>query len=104
MKGKLFAVSDLHVAYDANRAITGGLVPGSDEDRLVVAGGVAGRHSYVADVQDVQDVGWALGPPSGRRPPRSPLRQTLPLPWQETRSCGPAASPSRAARLPGSAQ
>ncbi|OEU91994.1 metallophosphoesterase [Streptomyces abyssalis] len=57
MKGKLFAVSDLHVAYDENRAITDGLVPDSADDWLVVAGDVAERH---------EDVEWALRLLSGR--------------------------------------
>jgi 3',5'-cyclic AMP phosphodiesterase CpdA len=51
MKGKLFAVSDLHVAYEENRAITGELVPESGDDWLIVAGDVAERY---------EDVEWAL--------------------------------------------
>ncbi|GAA1106246.1 metallophosphoesterase [Nocardiopsis metallicus] len=37
----LFAISDLHVRYEANRAFTEALVPSSDEDWLLVAGDVA---------------------------------------------------------------
>lgn len=57
MKAKLFAVSDLHVAYDENRTITDGLVPDSGDDWLIVAGDVAERF---------KDVEWALRLLSGR--------------------------------------
>lgn len=39
-RGELLAVSDLHVSYDDNRAITEKLRPGSDEDWLIVAGDI----------------------------------------------------------------
>lgn len=51
MMGKLFAISDLHVAYEENRAITEDLLPESGEDWLIVAGDVAERY---------EDVAWAL--------------------------------------------
>ncbi|WP_314172118.1 metallophosphoesterase family protein [Streptomyces winkii] len=57
MAGKLYAVSDLHVAYPENRAITDELVPESEGDWLVVAGDVAERY---------EDVEWALRLLSGR--------------------------------------
>ncbi|MBL7260153.1 metallophosphoesterase family protein [Paractinoplanes lichenicola] len=38
--GTLLAISDLHVSYAENRAITDGLRPGSDDDWLLVAGDV----------------------------------------------------------------
>src|SRR4051794_11318622 len=47
----LFAISDLHVAYEENRRIVEGLRPESDADWLIVAGDVAER---------VADVEWAL--------------------------------------------
>ncbi|MFI6644761.1 metallophosphoesterase family protein [Streptomyces sp. NPDC050504] len=50
--GKLWAISDLHVAFAENRAIVEGLRPESDADWLLVAGDVAER---------VEDVEWALG-------------------------------------------
>ncbi|RDG39991.1 metallophosphoesterase family protein [Streptomyces corynorhini] len=49
--GKLLAVSDLHVAYDENRAIVEDLRPDSDDDWLIVAGDVAEKYA---------DVEWAL--------------------------------------------
>lgn len=49
---RLLAVSDLHVRYPENRAITDGLRPVSDGDWLIVAGDVA---------EQVDDVAWALG-------------------------------------------
>ncbi|MFC4950924.1 metallophosphoesterase family protein [Pseudonocardia sp. GCM10023141] len=48
---RLLAVSDLHVRYPENRAITEGLRPTSDGDWLIVAGDVA---------EQVADVAWAL--------------------------------------------
>jgi 3',5'-cyclic AMP phosphodiesterase CpdA len=48
---KLLAVSDLHVAYDENRAIVAELRPHSDKDWLVVAGDVA---------EMAGDIEWAL--------------------------------------------
>lgn len=49
--GRLLAVSDLHVAYEENRAVTEGLRPGSDEDWLLLPGDVA---------EKFEDVEWAL--------------------------------------------
>ncbi|MER8070900.1 metallophosphoesterase [Streptomyces sp. NPDC094034] len=49
--GKLFAVSDLHVVYDENRALVEELRPASDDDWLIVAGDVAEKYA---------DVEWAL--------------------------------------------
>ncbi|EWM13431.1 Ser/Thr protein phosphatase [Kutzneria sp. 744] len=49
---KLFAVSDLHVAYEENRTITAGLRPESADDWLIVAGDVGEMSS---------DIEWALG-------------------------------------------
>jgi 3',5'-cyclic AMP phosphodiesterase CpdA len=51
-RGRLLAVSDLHVGYSANRAIVEGLQPSSDADWLLVAGDVA---------EQVADIEWALG-------------------------------------------
>lgn len=51
MTGKLFAVSDLHVAYEDNRRIVESIRPESDADWLIVAGDVAERSA---------DVEWAL--------------------------------------------
>lgn len=51
MVGKLFAISDLHVAYEENRTITEELRPETGEDWLVVAGDVAERY---------EDIAWAL--------------------------------------------
>jgi 3',5'-cyclic AMP phosphodiesterase CpdA len=48
----LLAVSDLHVAYDENRALLETLRPRSDGDWLIVAGDVAEKYA---------DVEWALG-------------------------------------------
>jgi 3',5'-cyclic AMP phosphodiesterase CpdA len=45
---RLLAISDLHVAYEANRAIVEGLRPGSEEDWLIVAGDVG---EILADVE-----------------------------------------------------
>lgn len=47
----LLAVSDLHVAYDENRALLETLRPRSDGDWLIVAGDVAEKYA---------DVAWAL--------------------------------------------
>jgi 3',5'-cyclic AMP phosphodiesterase CpdA len=49
--GRLLAISDLHVAYQENRAFAETLRPGSDADWLLVAGDVAERFA---------DVEWAL--------------------------------------------
>jgi 3',5'-cyclic AMP phosphodiesterase CpdA len=48
----LFAVSDLHVSYQENRAVVDQLVPDSADDWLLVAGDVA---ELLADIE------WALG-------------------------------------------
>ncbi|MCZ2523604.1 metallophosphoesterase family protein [Streptomyces sp. HB2AG] len=56
-QGKLFAVSDQHVAHEENRRITESLRPESDEDWLVVAGDVG---------EKFEDVGWALELLAGR--------------------------------------
>lgn len=50
-KGQLLAISDLHVGYEANRALVDGMHPGSDDDWLLVAGDVA---------ETVADIRWAL--------------------------------------------
>ena len=49
--GRLLAVSDLHVGYDANRAIVEQMRPGTDDDWLIVAGDVGERFD---------DILWAL--------------------------------------------
>jgi 3',5'-cyclic AMP phosphodiesterase CpdA len=49
--GTLLAISDLHVAYEQNRAVVERLRPRSDEDWLLVAGDVA---------ETVENVEWAL--------------------------------------------
>lgn len=48
---RLLAISDLHVAYDANKKIVDGLRPTTDEDWLIVAGDVG---EIIADIE------WAL--------------------------------------------
>jgi 3',5'-cyclic AMP phosphodiesterase CpdA len=50
-RGKLVAVSDLHVRYAENRDIVERLLPESDDDWLLIAGDVG---EYVADIR------WAL--------------------------------------------
>jgi 3',5'-cyclic AMP phosphodiesterase CpdA len=45
--GRLLAVSDIHVAYEENRAVVDRMRPGSDEDWLIVAGDVAERFADV---------------------------------------------------------
>lgn len=50
-KPKLYAISDLHVAYDDNRKFLESLRPETDEDWLIVAGDTAER---------MADVEWAL--------------------------------------------
>ncbi|MEU8461387.1 metallophosphoesterase [Streptomyces sp. NPDC029003] len=49
--GTLLAVSDLHIAYEENRAIVESLRPRSEGDWLIVAGDVAEKYA---------DVAWAL--------------------------------------------
>jgi 3',5'-cyclic AMP phosphodiesterase CpdA len=49
--GKVFAISDLHVAYEENRAIVESLRPETDRDWLLVAGDVG---ELAADIE------WAL--------------------------------------------
>ncbi|MBW1601165.1 metallophosphoesterase [Streptomyces sp. JJ66] len=49
--GKLWAISDLHIAYAENRTIVEGLHPASGDDWLIVAGDVAERS---------RDIAWAL--------------------------------------------
>jgi 3',5'-cyclic AMP phosphodiesterase CpdA len=49
--GKLYAISDLHVAYPENRALVDALRPESADDWLLVAGDVADTFA---------EVGWAL--------------------------------------------
>ncbi|MFI9031025.1 metallophosphoesterase family protein [Streptomyces sp. NPDC053560] len=47
-RGKLLAVSDLHVAYAENRTIADSLRPTTDEDWLIVAGDVGEKFDDVA--------------------------------------------------------
>lgn len=54
---KLYAISDLHVAYDDNRKFLDSLCPETDEDWLIVAGDTAER---------MADVEWALRTLTGR--------------------------------------
>ncbi|MEU9002150.1 metallophosphoesterase [Streptomyces sp. NPDC048551] len=49
--GTLLAVSDLHIAYEENRALVESLRPRSEGDWLIVAGDVAEKYA---------DVSWAL--------------------------------------------
>lgn len=44
---KLWAISDLHVAFAENRSIVDGLRPESDEDWLVIAGDVGEKVAYI---------------------------------------------------------
>ncbi|MBT2364002.1 metallophosphoesterase [Streptomyces sp. ISL-10] len=55
--GSLLAISDLHVAYEANRRIVDGLRPESDDDWLLVAGDI-GEMSH--------DISWTLETLSAR--------------------------------------
>lgn len=50
-QGALRAISDLHIAYAENRSIVEGLMPGSPDDWLIVAGDVG---ELMADIE------WAL--------------------------------------------
>ncbi len=50
--GRLYAVSDLHVAYEQNRQIVEGIHPRHQDDWLLVAGDIA---------EKAADVDWALG-------------------------------------------
>ncbi|MFI9718179.1 metallophosphoesterase family protein [Streptomyces sp. NPDC052396] len=50
--GNLLAISDLHVAYQENRAVVESLRPDTDQDWLIVAGDVGERYA---------DIEWALG-------------------------------------------
>ncbi|WP_328563820.1 metallophosphoesterase [Streptomyces coelicoflavus] len=50
--GKLWAISDLHIGYEENRALVERMHPESGDDWLLVAGDVA---------ETVADVRWALG-------------------------------------------
>ncbi|WP_042410823.1 metallophosphoesterase family protein [Streptacidiphilus carbonis] len=50
--GRLYAVSDLHVAYEQNRLIVESLYPKDEADWLIVAGDIA---------EKAADVEWALG-------------------------------------------
>ena len=50
--GRLYAVSDLHVAYEQNRQIVEGLFPRNEADWLLVAGDIAEKSA---------DIEWALG-------------------------------------------
>ncbi|MBN0048576.1 metallophosphoesterase [Streptomyces actuosus] len=49
--GRLFAVSDLHVAYEQNRAVVRGLRPSAPSDWLIVAGDIG---------ELISDVEWVL--------------------------------------------
>ncbi|MEU1873337.1 MULTISPECIES: metallophosphoesterase [unclassified Streptomyces] len=49
--GKLWAISDLHVGYEENRALVERMRPESDDDWLLVAGDVA---------ETVSDIRWTL--------------------------------------------
>lgn len=51
-RGRLLAISDLHVGYRANRDLVSALHPDSPDDWLIVAGDVAER---------MEDIAWALG-------------------------------------------
>ncbi|MCP3767748.1 MULTISPECIES: metallophosphoesterase family protein [Streptomyces] len=55
--GQLWAISDLHIGYDENRALVERMRPESDDDWLLVAGDVA---------ETVDDVRWALETLAGR--------------------------------------
>ncbi|MET9364772.1 metallophosphoesterase [Streptomyces sp. NPDC006632] len=50
-KGRLLAISDLHIGYAENRALVEKMEPGSDDDWLLVAGDVA---------EKAADIRWAL--------------------------------------------
>ena len=55
--GRLLAISDLHIAYEENRALVEELRPGTDDDWLLVAGDVA---------ESVSSIEWALKTLAGR--------------------------------------
>lgn len=85
-RGSLLAVSDLHVDYPENRRIADGIVPGSDDDWLIVAGDVGEIFSDIertlSDLrQRFAEVIWAPGnhelwtlPRSGAAPRQGPVR------------------------------
>ncbi|AIS01531.1 metallophosphoesterase family protein [Streptomyces glaucescens] len=55
--GRLLAISDLHIAYEENRALVERLRPETDDDWLLVAGDVA---------ESVSSIEWALKTLAGR--------------------------------------
>ncbi|WP_030421891.1 metallophosphoesterase [Streptomyces sp. SCSIO 75703] len=55
--GRLWAISDLHVGHEENRALVEAMRPASDEDWLLVAGDVG---------ETVTDIRWALATLAGR--------------------------------------
>jgi 3',5'-cyclic AMP phosphodiesterase CpdA len=50
-QGRLLAISDLHVGYQENRALTESLRPQSEDDWLIVAGDIAEKYA---------DIEWAV--------------------------------------------
>lgn len=78
MAGTLYAVSDLHVAYEENRALVDRLEPDSREDWLIVAGDVAEQAGQVETTLRLlrsrfAEVIWAPGNHELWTHPRDPL-------------------------------
>jgi 3',5'-cyclic AMP phosphodiesterase CpdA len=76
---QLLAISDLHVGYTANRAITAELRPGTDEDWLIVAGDVGERSTDIVETlaslkSRFATVIWTPGNHELWTPPDDPLK------------------------------
>ena len=79
MPTSLFAVSDLHVAYEENRRIADAIVPESDDDWLLVAGDVGEKFADIeAVLRALRDrfhrVVWAPGNHELWTHPSDPVR------------------------------
>lgn len=79
MPASLFAVSDLHVAYEENRRVVDKIAPESDDDWLIVAGDVGERFSDIeaalAQLRDrFRKVIWAPGNHELWTHPRDPVQ------------------------------
>jgi len=76
--GTLFAVSDLHVAYQENKLLAGRLAPTTDDDWLIVAGDVGEMFDEVVDMlrqlsRRFAKVVWAPGNHELWTHPRDPV-------------------------------
>jgi 3',5'-cyclic AMP phosphodiesterase CpdA len=80
MPGTLFAISDLHVAYQENRALLDGLRPESPQDWLIVAGDVGEVFDDIVATlgelaQRFEQVIWAPGNHELWSPPSDPMTE-----------------------------